>query len=76
MKAKINLGEEEAAFLERHGAFGFKDKSSMVREALRLLREQKEREALEESACLYEEVYEKDSELQALTDSAVEDWPE
>ena len=75
-KAKINLREDEAAFLERYRAFGYKDKSSMIREALRMFREHKEREALEESARLYEDAYERDSELQALTDSAAEDWPE
>ncbi len=30
----------------------------------------------ENSAELYAEIYAKDKELQALTDSAIEDWPE
>jgi Arc/MetJ-type ribon-helix-helix transcriptional regulator len=76
IQTKISLREEEAAFLDRHRALGFKDKSSMVRQALRNFQRQKEGERLRESAQIYAELYEEDTELASLTDSAMEDWPE
>ncbi len=60
-------------FLCNYKLYGFNNKSSMVREALLRLKEELE---LEKSADLYAEIYEKDTELQELTETAMQEWPE
>ncbi|MBU0558612.1 MAG: hypothetical protein KJ799_02595 [Bacteroidetes bacterium] len=54
---------------------GFKDKSSLVRSAIEKFIRSVEKQELIKSAKLYAEIYEEDSELRDLTNSAIEDWP-
>jgi Arc/MetJ-type ribon-helix-helix transcriptional regulator len=75
-QAKFSVTAEQLDFLSEHRRFGYKDKSTMVRKALQNLREELERKELEASADLYAEIYAEDAELQALTEAAVNDWPE
>jgi hypothetical protein len=75
-QAKFSCQENQVKFLSNYKNYGFKDKSAMVRESLNLLREKLEAQRLRESADLYAETYLEDSELKALTDSAVQGWPE
>jgi hypothetical protein len=75
-QAKFSCQEDQVEFLSNYKNYGFKDKSAMVRESLNLLREKLEAQRLRESADLYTEIYMEDSELKALTDSAVQGWPE
>lgn len=53
-----------------------KDKSSIVRGALRRLMKELELGSLKESADLYAELYTSDADLRKLTDSATSGWPE
>jgi hypothetical protein len=76
LQTKFICKEDQAAFLNRYKEYGFKDKSSMIREALNLLRKKRESQELRESAELYAEVYNEDSELKKLTASAMQGWPE
>ena len=75
-QAKFSLTPPLAEFLGDHEAYGFKDKSAMVRFALQHFREELELRSLKQSADLYAEVYEVDTELQELTESASQGWPE
>jgi Arc/MetJ-type ribon-helix-helix transcriptional regulator len=75
-QAKISIKDEQVKFLENHKLYGYKDKSSMVREALKCLKEEVERKTLRQSADLYAEIYKNDSELKELTESAISGWPE
>jgi hypothetical protein len=75
-QAKFSCQENQAKFLSNYKDYGFKDKSAMVRESLNMLMEKLEAQRLRESADLYAETYLEDSELKALTDSAVQGWPE
>lgn len=75
-QAKITFEPAQIEFLKEHKQYGFKDKSSLVREALKTYQEQLKRHALEESARLYEEIYLEDKDLQKLTEGALEGWPE
>lgn len=75
-QTKFSCKEDEVEFLRNYKEYGFKDKSAMVRESLNLLREKLELQKLRESAELYAETYSEDSELKALTDAALEKWPE
>jgi hypothetical protein len=75
-QAKISIKDEQVEFLENHKLYGYKDKSSMVREALKCLKEEVERKSLRQSADLYAEIYKNDSELKELTESAISGWPE
>jgi len=75
-QAKFSIEETQIGFLNDHGKYGYKDKSSMVRAALRRLMKELELESLKESADLYAEVYSSDADLKKLTDSAISGWPE
>ena len=75
-QAKFSLTPPLIDFLGDYQAYGFKDKSSMVRVALQRFREELELQSLKQSANLYAEIYEGDEELQELTETAVQDWPE
>lgn len=74
--AKFSCNEQQIEFLSSYREYGFKDKSAMIRTALDVLRKTLEEKRLKESAELYAEVYEADSDLKALTDVAVQGWPE
>ncbi len=75
-QAKFSCQENQVKFLNNYKDYGFKDKSAMVRESLNLLREKLEAQRLRESADLYAETYTDDSEIKALTNSALQGWPE
>ena len=75
-QTKVSLTKPLAEFVAKYKTYGFKDKSDMVRAALHYLRREMESQRLKESAALYAELYEEDSELQALTETAVDGWPE
>lgn len=75
-QAKFSLSPPLVEFLNNYKRFGFKDKSSMVQAALQRLKEDFELQQLKQSADLYAEVYEQDTELQELTETAVAGWPE
>jgi hypothetical protein len=74
-QAKFSLTVSLMKFLNNYKFYGFKDKSSMVRAALLRLQEELELQSLKQSANLYAEIYEEESELQALTDVAIVGWP-
>jgi Arc/MetJ-type ribon-helix-helix transcriptional regulator len=76
MQAKFSFDEEQASFLNNYRDYGYKDKSSMVREALQRMKKELELKQLERSADLYAELYASDSDLQEWTESAVSGWPE
>jgi hypothetical protein len=75
-QAKFSCNENQVEFLNNYKEYGFKDKSSLVREALNRLKEEFESMKLRESAELYAETYMEDSDLKALTESAAQGWPE
>jgi len=75
-QAKITFEPSQVEFLKAHKKYGFKDKSSLVREALKRFQEELKKRELETSAQLYAEVYTQDADLRELTDSAIEGWPE
>lgn len=76
MQTKFSIHEDQAVFLNNYKDYGFKDKSAMMREALNLLKRERERQILRQSADLYAEVYNEDSDLKPLTSSALSGWPE
>jgi hypothetical protein len=76
LQAKFTIKEDQIDILNSYKEYGFKDKSSMMREALNLLKKERERQKLRESAKLYAEIYQEDTDLQSLTESAVKGWPE
>ncbi len=76
LQTKISLEDSQAHFLNKFKEFGFKNKSSMVRAAIERFKKELELIRLNRSADLYAEIYEEDSELQELTESARHGWPE
>ncbi len=75
-QAKFSLTQPLIEFLANYRAFGFKDKSAMVRAALSALKKNLELQDLKQSADLYTELYDKDPDLQEITNSANIGWPE
>lgn len=75
-QAKFSLTQTLIDFLGNYKFYGFKDKSSMVRTALLRLKEELELQSLKQSATLYAEIYEEETELQEITEAAITDWPE
>jgi Arc/MetJ-type ribon-helix-helix transcriptional regulator len=75
-QAKFSLSKTHVEFINRHQAFGFQDKSALVREALDQMKARLAQERLVESARLYAEVYAEEEELHDLTEAALEDWPQ
>ncbi|MCK6626078.1 MAG: hypothetical protein L6R45_13000 [Anaerolineae bacterium] len=75
-QAKFSLTPPLIEFLNHYKQYGFKDKSSMVQAALLQLKKDFEQEKLKQSAQLYAEVYEEETELQELTEAATAGWPE
>jgi len=69
------MGKTHHNFLFLYKKYGFKDKCSMIREALNLLRKEREMEKMRQSADLYAEIYDEDIELKKLTAVAVDGWP-
>ncbi len=76
LQKKFSIEDSQNEFLAHYQEFGFKDKSYMVRTAIDRLKRELEIMKLNESADLYSEIYESDSELKELTESAIEGWPD
>lgn len=75
-QAKFSLTPVLIEFLGHHRQYGFRDKSSMVQAALLELKAELDFQHLQQSADLYVEVYEQDTDLQELTQAAIVGWPE
>ncbi len=75
-QAKVSLTDEQAEFVNQYALLGYRDKSSLVREALDGLRRELTQRRLRQSADLYAEQYAGDEDLRRLTGQALEGWPE
>ena len=75
-QVKVSVEEKHIDLLHNYSSYGFKDKSSLVRNAIDYFIKELEVKKLKESAVLYNEVYAKDTELKELTNSALTGWPE
>lgn len=76
LQAKFSVEETQAQFLNNFKAYGFKDKSSMLRAAIEHFKKETELESLRKSADLYSEIYTDDDDLKELTETALNGWPE
>jgi len=76
LQAKFSVEEIQAHFLKNFKAYGFKDKSTMLRAAIDHFKKEMELESLRKSADLYSEIYSKDDDLKELAETAVTGWPE
>ena len=76
LQAKFSVGKTQAQFLSNYRAYGFKDKSSMLRMAIDHFKKETELKSLRKSADLYSDVYSKNNNLKELTETAINEWPE
>lgn len=76
IQSKFSLEPAQVAFLKQHQTYGFKDKSEVVRFALKSLQQSLEQKHLYESAELYAQLYEEDPEIKDLAEAALAEWPE
>ena len=75
-QAKFSVKEAQVHFINNFKAYGFKDKSSLVRTAIDHFKNKLELESLKKSAELYSEVYSENDNLKELTETALSGWPE
>lgn len=75
-QAKFSLKDDQFAFLGQYSSFGFKDKSSMVRAALQLLKKTLELQGLKASAQVYAELVDDEIDLSELGRDQMEGWLE
>jgi hypothetical protein len=75
-QAKFSVKESQAHFLNNFKAYGFKDKSALVRTAIDQFKNKLELESLKKSAELYSEIYSEKNNLKELTETAITGWPE
>jgi len=75
-QAKFSVKEAQAHFLNNFKAYGFKDKSSLIRTAIDHFKNKLELENLKKSAELYSEIYSENDNLKELTETALSGWPE
>jgi hypothetical protein len=75
-QAKVSLTPLLSDFISNYKFYGFKDKSAMIQAALLRLKQELELQSLRDSANLYAEIYEEDNELQELTQTTLDGWPE
>ena len=75
-QAKFSVKDEQAQFLNNFKAYGFKDKSSMLRTAIDHFKNKLELENLKKSAELYSEIYSENYNIKELTETAITGWPE
>jgi Arc/MetJ-type ribon-helix-helix transcriptional regulator len=73
---KVTLEDSAIEFIDNHKKYGYSSKTELVKQAIASLQQQLEEKELEESAKLYQEIYETDTELQELTDGASIEWLE
>jgi len=76
IQAKFSVEKTQSHFLSNFKAYGFKDKSSMLRAAIDYFKKEMELDSLRKSADLYSEIYSEDDDLRELTETAVTGWPE
>ena len=74
LELNLKLNESQANFLNHYQDYGFNSQSAMIQSALEKLKEEIEDKELEESAKLYAEIYQEDSDLQELTETACADF--
>ena len=67
---KISLDDELIKFVSNYSMHGYSSKSAMVEAAVLEFKKALETKMLMESAEIYQEIYNEDSELQDLTDDA------
>ncbi len=76
IQTNVKIETAQAEFLKHYSEYGFQDENELVREALNRLKDDLEQKSLTESAKLYAEIYEEDSKLKELTESALLDFAE
>ncbi|MBI3194223.1 MAG: hypothetical protein HYZ34_07140 [Ignavibacteriae bacterium] len=74
-QTKIDFDKSQIHFINKYQELGFKDKSSLVRTAIEEYIKSIQKNELVQSAKLYAEIYQEDTELQELTNSSMEDLP-
>ena len=74
MTLDLKLNESQVNFLNHYQEYGFDSQEAMIQLALDKLKEELEDKDLEESAKLYAEIYQEESELQELTEAACADF--
>lgn len=75
LQAKFSVEEQQAQFLNNFKAYGFKDKSTMLRTDIKHFKKEMELENLRKSTELYSEIYSEDNDLKEFTETALSGWP-
>lgn len=74
-QVKVTLKPDLLKFIDNYPQFGYGSRTQIINAAIELLQQKLEQEELSKSAQIYQEIYETDAELQALTEEGLENWP-
>ncbi len=66
----VTLEGKAISFIENHQKYGYSSRTELVKDAISRLQQELEHKELEESARIYQEIYNEDAELRELTDGA------
>ena len=69
-QVKVTLEGKAISFIDNHQKYGYSSRTELVRDAITRLQQELEKKELEESARIYQEIYDENAELQKLTDGA------
>jgi metal-responsive CopG/Arc/MetJ family transcriptional regulator len=75
-QVKVTVKPDLLEFIDKYQQFGYTSRTQIINAAIELLQQKLEEEELSKSAQIYQEIYEKDVELQALVEEGLENWPE
>ncbi len=73
---KISLKKEQIEFINHHSRFGFKDKSSLIRKAVDIFKENIETESLKSSAKILAEIYSEEGTIKEWINDSTKNWPD
>ena len=73
---KISLKKEQIEFIQNHSKFGFKDRSSLIRKAVEVLKENIESDNLRASAKILSEIYSNDDRTKDWIKDSNKSWPD
>lgn len=75
-QAVFDLTPPLRRFVDDYADYGFEDESALVCAALAAFRQELVQAQLVDSAARYVALYESDADLRALTEQAIEGWPD
>jgi hypothetical protein len=73
-QTQLIIGADNTLLIKQYKQFGFDSQDAMIARAFALLLQETEQQRLQESANLYAELYEQDTDAHQWVNAAITDW--